>query len=425
MVKLRTELLGSWLNHEISAAHKLITETNPVALPRLLYVSDVVVESSFHGSALLYRLLQGYPPDRLLILQPTAIKSEKCRRLVGVTYADLRFGNHQLLHSRFSQIYRTWLALTAKSRTSAIRQACGEFRPEAVLTVIHGVSWIAAAEFARQERLPLLAIVHDDWPRVVNVLQAVRLHFDRIFGVALRHAKVTFCVSPNMQESYRTKYGARSCLLYPSQPRRASNAPLPMTPAALDKPLTVAFAGTINSDGYAELLRSVASCLATRQGRLLLFGPFSTTALNTWGLNLEAVENRGLIDSDEIASHLAREADVLLVPMSFAEYEKENMRLGFPSKIAEYAATGIPMLILGPEYCSAVRWAREMEPVAEVVSDQSVKSLGEALDRLASRQHREMLGRRALEIGQKLFSHGTAELIFFTALRGASSSRTC
>jgi hypothetical protein len=398
-----------------------MTESNQTDLPRLLYASDVTVESSFHGSALLYRLLQNYPPDRLLILQPSAVKAENCRRLAGVVYADLRFGNHQLLHSRLAQVYRTWLALTAGNGASAIRRACAEFRPEAVLTVIHGFSWIAAAKFAQQQQLPLFAIVHDDWPHVVNVFPVVRPRLERIFGATLRGAKATFCVSPNMQETYRTRYGARSCLLYPSQPRRTAIAQLP-PPRALPKPLTVAFAGTINSDGYAQLLRSVATCLASRHGRLLLFGPFSTTTLNKWGLDLDAVENRGLIDSDDIGSHLAREADVLLVPMSFADYEKENMRLGFPSKIAEYAATGIPMLIFGPEYCSAVRWARENDPVAEVVTDQSAASVGDSLDRLASVQHREMLGRRALEIGQKFFSHATAESIFFGALSSASSS---
>ena len=423
MAKLRSGLLGSSPDLELqSARHELMIESNQTDLPRLLYASDVTVESSFHGSALLYRLLQNYPSDRLLILQPSAVKAENCRRLAGVTYTGLRFGNHQLLHSRFSQIYRTWLALTAKNGASAIRRECAEFRPEAVLTVIHGFSWIAAAEFAQQEQLPLFAIVHDDWPHV-NVLEAVRPRVERIFGATLRQAKVTFCVSPNMQEAYQTKYGASGCLLYPSQTRRSEIAESPTSAPDLHKPLTVAFAGTINSDGYAQLLRSVANGLASRRGRLLLFGPFSKNTLHTWGLDLDAVENRGLIDSDDIGYHLAREADVLLVPMSFAEYEKENMRLGFPSKIAEYAATGIPMLIFVPEYCSAVRWARENEPVAELVTEQNSESLNLALDRLSSVQHREMLGRRACEVGREFFSHETAESIFFGALRTVSSVR--
>ena len=38
-------------------------------LPRLLYVGDVPVEASYHGSALIYRLLQRYPVERLRIVE--------------------------------------------------------------------------------------------------------------------------------------------------------------------------------------------------------------------------------------------------------------------------------------------------------------------------------------------------------------------
>ena len=38
-------------------------------LPRLLYLGDVPVEASYHGSALIYRLLQHYPVDRLMIIE--------------------------------------------------------------------------------------------------------------------------------------------------------------------------------------------------------------------------------------------------------------------------------------------------------------------------------------------------------------------
>ena len=43
-------------------------------LPRLLYVGDVPVEASYHGSALLHRLLVNYPPDRLSVIE-TAMPS--------------------------------------------------------------------------------------------------------------------------------------------------------------------------------------------------------------------------------------------------------------------------------------------------------------------------------------------------------------
>ncbi len=58
-------------------------------LPRLLYVGDVPIESSYHGSALLFRLLQNYPPVKLRIVETGLFVSESERRLSHVSYSDL------------------------------------------------------------------------------------------------------------------------------------------------------------------------------------------------------------------------------------------------------------------------------------------------------------------------------------------------
>jgi hypothetical protein len=76
-------------------------------LPRLVYLADVPVEASFHRSMLLYRLLEEYPPDKLLILEPTAARSSDSRRLQNVKHLPFWIGWPRLLHSRFARIL--WL----------------------------------------------------------------------------------------------------------------------------------------------------------------------------------------------------------------------------------------------------------------------------------------------------------------------------
>ena len=39
------------------------------ALPRLCYLGEVPIECSYHGSALLWRLFENYPPKNLLIVE--------------------------------------------------------------------------------------------------------------------------------------------------------------------------------------------------------------------------------------------------------------------------------------------------------------------------------------------------------------------
>ena len=72
-------------------------------VPNLLYIGDVPVESSYHGSALLYRLLQTYPPDCLRIIEAGLTTSLPDRRLPGVTYSTALQPGRRGLHTRLNR----------------------------------------------------------------------------------------------------------------------------------------------------------------------------------------------------------------------------------------------------------------------------------------------------------------------------------
>jgi hypothetical protein len=104
------------------------------------------------------------------------------------------------------------------------------------------------------------------------------------------------------------------------------------------------------------------------------------------------------------------------VPMSFEESDRANMQMAFPSKLADYTATGLPLLIYGPAYCSAVAWARENPGVAEVVEAEA--QLASAVARLATDPTRRIaVGTHALNAGRKYFSHDRTQRTFYAALR--------
>jgi hypothetical protein len=112
---------------------------------------------------------------------------------------------------------------------------------------------------------------------------------------------------------------------------------------------------------------------------------------------------------------LRDEVDALFVPMSFDESERSNMEMAFPSKLADCTAVGLPLLIYGPGYCSAVRWAKENAGVAEVVEAQD--GLGGVVQRLASDAERRLtFGKRALEVGEKYFAHEAVQAVFNRAI---------
>ena len=51
-------------------------------------------------------------------------------------------------------------------------------------------------------------------------------------------------------------------------------------------------------------------------------------------------------------------ADAFLIPMVFETEFRRRMETSFPSKLIEFAQFGKPLIIWGPEYCSAIRWGR-------------------------------------------------------------------
>lgn len=387
-----------------------------VGARRLLYLGDVPVEPSYHGSALLYRLLQTVPPEALVIVEGNLYPTATAHRLPGVTHLRLRVGTRRLMNSRLHTPYTRWLVTRAPSRARAVLSMLGQFAPEAVVTVAHGFSWITAARLARLRGIPLHLIVHDDCPRVVPIgLQPV---VDGHFRVAYQQAASRLCVSPSMAEEYRRRYGVDGTVLLPS---RSADAPVFDGPAPRvsqpQGPPVFAFAGTINTPGYARLLRQLADQLRPYQGRLLIFGPLTRDQADASGLAHDAIELCGLLESGALIARLRASVDVLFVPMSFAAADESNMRMSFPSKLTDYTAVGVPLLLCGPPYCSAVRWANENHGVAEVVMSDQPQALAEGVDRLVGdRAHRLALARQAQLIGARDFAAAAAAATFHHAL---------
>jgi glycosyltransferase involved in cell wall biosynthesis len=388
--------------------------------PRLLYVGDVPVEASYHGSALLHRLLSDYPSDKLTILE-TGVESEPKRRLRGVNYISHAIGKPRWLNTRLHPYALVWFTRAGERHAPKISHSLNGAGFESVLTVAHGFGWLAAARIARERNAPLHLIVHDDWPRVADIAPAFRGWLDRRFANVYRQAQSRLCVSPAMSRFYCEHYGKPAEVIYPG---RALNCPEfegpPPHLARNDKPFTIAFAGTINSKGYIHALIALRNALKSVGGRLLIFGPLTQETARQVGLRDPNTDVCGLLSSDQLLTRLREEADALFVPMSFDEPDRANMEMAFPSKLADYTATGLPLLIYGPTYCSAAVWAHENSGVAEIA--ETKQALHAAIERLANDADRRVaLGTRALSVGREYFTHDRAQAVFHKALSASSA----
>ena len=241
-------------------------------LPKLLYVGDVPVESTVAGSALVYRLLQKYPVDKLFIVEGNTHISSLNTRLKQVDYQVLKVGNQRLINSRLNAIYSSYLFLTARQRGSQLTAIIKEFKPEAILTVAHGFSWLTAAELAKVYQLPLHLIVHDDLPSYIPGLNQLKTRVHRQFADVYRQAKSRFCVSPYMEQHYQDKYGIRGSVLYPSRAADVISFDTPPQKKHNNhQSLTFAYAGSINTLGQAKTLVDLASIIQKFNSRLIIY----------------------------------------------------------------------------------------------------------------------------------------------------------
>jgi hypothetical protein len=395
--------------------------TNEASLPRLLYLGDVPVERGLHGSALLYRLLEVYPKNKLLIVEGSR-KSNLTLQLSGVQYHGYKQVWSRLLQTRFHSYASSAATLCAPMRGRPVPDFVLSFRPQAVFTVVWGYVWAAAAAYAERANLPLHLVVHDDWLNVEARLALERRLIDQRLRYWYPKAASRLCVSPYMAEAYCRRYGAAADVLYPSC---AADVPIaaepPVTLRGACDPFTVAFAGTIHLD-YPQALSRMATALRCIGGRLIVYGPEPHVSARSM-LEQSNIEMRGKVSSPELIRQCRTEAHAMFVPMSFDEQDRSNMETSFPSKLADSTAVGIPVVIHGPEYCSAVRWAFENPGVAEVVTEATVNALVMALARLRDPTRRLQLAGQAIFRCKQYFAHARAVSLIYSQLSESISRR--
>jgi hypothetical protein len=384
-------------------------------LPRLVYFGTQV-ESSYASEAVLYRLLQGYAPDKLLIVERPPYLSNPDRRLPRVEYRRLPAGMARLLHTRLYKTYVPVFLILSRIDARILWKRISDFCPQAVLTLHKFFAWPAATYVAHQRRLPLHLIMHDDYLiyRELSPYMLVRSLYRHHTLRAYKQAATRHCISPQMVDEYERRYGVRGTVLFPG---RAKDAPRFGEPAArvhhFSNPFVVALGGNLYSDVAAE----ISEALVPLGGRLLLFGPHRTEDVKRWDAGHGNIEFRGLVSSPQMIQAFRDEADCIFIPIPFASSDRALAEFSFPSKLTDSTIPGVPLLIYGPPYASAVRWARANPHTALIVDQPGAVSLSRALKQLADdRALRVRLAEGALRVGERDFDYHVTRDRFFQSL---------
>jgi glycosyltransferase involved in cell wall biosynthesis len=279
-----------------------------------------------------------------------------------VAYTPLPAEWQRFEKSRFNRLKRSMraLGLVPSVSLNLIDGLLGKFVPDVVLTVMqHAVFFDAAHHFAKSRGIPLVAIIHDVNEEFEPVLRWARPASRRKDAAFYRYASRRLCISPEMEQFCHEHYGVPGTVLYPNRDEALTPRPLEESDK-LKNPtsLTLGFAGNLNF-GYGEGILEMLAALRASATRVIAFGREPNGAAAALLDAKDCFEFRGFVPSAEAWAAIKNECDAVWLP-----YTKDNVAMRslysrhFPSKLPEYAALGMPVIVSGPEYATGLRWAK-------------------------------------------------------------------
>lgn len=392
-------------------------------LPRLLYWADLPVEPTSAGAILMHRLLEVWPPEKLMIVTPSPVDD---RLLPGtIKLQSPRDSLAFLYQTRFafpSMTLQTLWKMTVRRLSGGrappwMAAKVSQFAPQAILTAGVAGAWMGADALARQLKIPLHVIVHDDHHYAFFWVNRLKPWGERLFGAAYRRAASRLCISEPMEQVYRERFGASGDVLLPSRSRDSFYFSAPR--AGATEPLRnakVFYAGSIYGAAF-ETMERIGAALAARGHRFIVYTPSGPPA----GFAPQHMELRPPLPSAELVERLHDEADILLLLSDFSE--RESLRTLFPSKMVDYTAAAVPILAVAPEDACIARHLRKWPQVGRLLCDDAHEAIADGVDDLArDPAARQRLAEGAVAAGNENFSHKKAFAQFSAALRRPSAA---
>jgi hypothetical protein len=183
--------------------------------------------------------------------------------------------------------------------------------------------------------------------------------------------------------------------------------------------LTFAYGGSINSPSDLEQILFFARAVRGHGHRLIAFTPQHELLAARAAETQTTIDVHAPIPSDALMTRFRNEADCLLLPQSMADEDRPWVATAFPTKWADYATLGVPVLVWAPPASSSARFVGEHPGCAELVTSAAAEDLDRAIARLeSSSDHRRALAGTLLAVGRSAFSPHAAWQRFRTAIGG-------
>lgn len=389
-------------------------------LPRVLFSTSEIPQSINAGSMQLFRVLQGYPGDHLLVMGPAPAP--------GAQLLPCRYEQVDLLTNRLARTrWRDWLiglnALNTAWEPQLARSLslAREFRPDLVVTVMDKLSYFKHAwALAARLQVPFMTITMDNPHTFEHAHRFFHGTVDRLLSRIYADAALSVGVSREMAADIDVRFG-KPTRAFAFGPPAGIVHRTPEASARLMHPgrLTLGYAGSLGL-GYEEGIKALLPALERTDTQLFLYTRDQHVVMQH-----PLVHNRGGHPPEELWGLVQAECDALVQPYAREGRMLAVYRTHFPTKISEYCWVGMPILVTGPSDATGIRWAREHpQAAAAAASDDEVVQALESLRRDPER--RRSMAQSAAAIARTDFDpeqirHEFVALLGAAAARGAKT----
>jgi glycosyltransferase involved in cell wall biosynthesis len=389
---------------------------------RFAVLSHILPPSATGQPVMLGRLLSGVAPDRYVLI---GLAGFHCPE-VGVTTTRALPAPRRLLPrewrlrgaGRLGVPQWDW-RFRLRQRARRLARLIEQERPDTLVACSGELMNIPAAVLAAERTgVRLVAYYFDDYP--FQWLTDAERNFGASWEKRLIAAGGTIVV-PNelLRDEVERRGSTRTALVRNPLPDDPGSDP-PLTWPASSTGFTIAFAGAIyhaHADAFTNLLAAMerASSLDTRL-RILTAQPEADLA--ALGLLGGRVERHGHVPEAQVLRAL-READLLFLPLAFHSAIPEVIRTSSPGKLAEYLASGRPVLVHAPAD-SFPAWYARRNACAFVADRLEPEALAGVLREIAADPARTReVASRALTCARRDFAPDQSRRALLAALNGS------
>lgn len=343
--------------------------SRPANLPRMLVIDFTEIGARNATGQLKATLFQKWPAKKVLQIRPLSTRD----------------GSYFRLHSQEAHPDFPGAKLT---RDDVLRE-CADFAPQLIYfrptdspPEFLELGW----EIVRRSGVPVVTHIMDDWPerlRMENPESFARI--EPTLCALLRQSAVRLSISDAMSDAYRERYGQDFVAVANGiDPSEWTGLPSGRQPG---EPLVIRYCGGLTEDMTLASVEMVARAVAELGDELpirfeVCALPAAFKVAREKFNGLRGVEVLPSVEWSEYPKLLST-AGALLIAYNFDERTRVYTQFSMANKLPECLASGVPLLVFGPETIATVRRARELG-AAIVVDRPEADLLKSELRRLAA-----------------------------------------